>query len=205
MIRKIRKVGMSKRTTNKLPSIKSILDYWDSRPETYKELSFCFDREEPTCFACHDGHDGKYDCQGSSGWTKSRLERAHIIPDSLGGSNEPSNFVLLCKSCHKQNPQFISRKLYMNWLKKFHANQRDACISYLRSNLSEDDIVTITDILSTKEGMESFVKWQSKYTTPHGFAGAKTKLEITNTVIWNYIAWKEDNFRGRKKTKRSRK
>ena len=46
---------------------------------------------------------------------------------------------------------------------------------------------------------------QSKYTTPHGFAGAKTKLEITNTVIWNYIAWKEDNFRGRKKTKRSRK
>jgi len=189
----------------KLPTVKSILDYWDSRPETYKELSFCFDREEPTCFACHDGHEGKYDCQGASAWTKSGLQRSHIIPDSLGGTNDPSNFVMLCKGCHKQNPQSSSKKAYMDWLKHFHVNQSAACVNYLRSNLSEDDLVTLTDIFSTREGMESFAKWSSTYTTTHAFVEAKTKLEITNTVIWNYIAWKEDNFRGRSTAKRNKK
>jgi hypothetical protein len=32
------------------------------------------------------------------------LERCHIVPHSVGGSNHPSNFVLLCYSCHIDAP-----------------------------------------------------------------------------------------------------
>jgi 5-methylcytosine-specific restriction endonuclease McrA len=35
---------------------------------------------------------------------KSALQRCHIVPDALGGSDTPSNFVLLCGRCHREAP-----------------------------------------------------------------------------------------------------
>ena len=35
---------------------------------------------------------------------KRKLQRCHIIPDSLGGKVEPSKMVLLCETCHSEGP-----------------------------------------------------------------------------------------------------
>ena len=48
---------------------------------------------------------------------KRSLEMAHIIPKSLGGVYRPENLVLLCKRCHKENPNTSDRTAMWQWLK----------------------------------------------------------------------------------------
>lgn len=45
------------------------------------------------------------------------LERCHIIPDSLGGKNIPSNYVLLCNACHQEAPNVNDKKFMFEWIK----------------------------------------------------------------------------------------
>jgi hypothetical protein len=45
-----------------------------------------------------------------------KQERCHIIPHSLGGSNHPSNFVLLCSFCHQEAPNVADKYLMWDWI-----------------------------------------------------------------------------------------
>lgn len=177
----------------KLPTVKAILDYWESAVyETKKEtLSFCFDREEPTCFACHDGHNGKYDCKGIKGWTDARLQRAHIIPDSLNGSNDPSNFVMLCKSCHKQNPHVKNREVYIRWMNTFHSTQTQLVVSYMNSILDSKQLKDLSKLIKSPRQMTKFIKWSSENTGSHAFVGTKTKMESAQDFINSFMAYKD--------------
>lgn len=44
-------------------------------------------------------------------------ERAHIHAVRHGGTNEPSNLLLLCHVCHKEQPDAASREDQLAWLK----------------------------------------------------------------------------------------
>lgn len=46
----------------------------------------------------------------------SYLEKAHIVPKTLGGKNEPSNFFLLCKGCHEESPDTGIPDIFFKWL-----------------------------------------------------------------------------------------
>ncbi len=48
-----------------------------------------------------------------------RLERAHIVPYSLGGKDEPSNFVLLCPRCHKEGPNVSDPEIMWDWINAY--------------------------------------------------------------------------------------
>ena len=48
---------------------------------------------------------------------KKRLIRCHIIPDSLGGKDEPSNLVLLCSRCHIDAPNVESKTFMWDWIR----------------------------------------------------------------------------------------
>ena len=48
-----------------------------------------------------------------------RLERCHIVPDSLGGEDIPSNFVILCKRCHLDNPNVADPEIMWDWLRAY--------------------------------------------------------------------------------------
>lgn len=39
-------------------------------------------------------------------WERATLERAHIIPAGLGGSNATNNIILLCSPCHRAAPDW---------------------------------------------------------------------------------------------------
>ena len=59
-----------------------------------------------TCWACFKGLDDP----------KHNPQRAHIISVQNGGNNKPSNFFLLCKQCHKEQPDGNSFEMQLLWL-----------------------------------------------------------------------------------------
>ena len=47
------------------------------------------------------------------------MQRCHIIPDSLGGKDEPSNIVLLCGRCHEDGPNVSDPEIMWDWIKAY--------------------------------------------------------------------------------------
>ena len=80
-----------------------IIGYWQSRI-CESNLSVDWSEAHERCWRC--GY-------------KSKLERCHIIPASLAGEDAPSNFVLLCKRCHIENPNVSNPKIMWDWLKAY--------------------------------------------------------------------------------------
>ena len=66
---------------------------WEER-EDESDLSVDWAEAEEICWRCG---------------CKRKLQRCHIIPDSLGGKDEPSNLVLLCERCHIDAPNVESQ------------------------------------------------------------------------------------------------
>jgi hypothetical protein len=69
------------------------------------ELNFDWSEAETHCWKC--GRE-----------MSKNLQRCHIIPASLGGSNEPDNFVLLCSRCHSLAPNINNPDVMWEWLKE---------------------------------------------------------------------------------------
>lgn len=84
-------------------SINDIVKYW-AKYKNESDFSFDFSEAHEICWRCG---------------CKKNLERCHIIPDSLGGKDEPSNLVLLCKRCHIDNPNVADPDIMWNWLKAY--------------------------------------------------------------------------------------
>lgn len=80
---------------------KQIVDYW-SRIQDECGLSVDWAEAHERCWRC--GY-------------KKKLQKCHIIPDSLGGKDEPSNLVLLCSRCHIDAPNVESKTFMWDWIK----------------------------------------------------------------------------------------
>lgn len=105
------------------PSIKRIIRYWKSdsaacyMDNMSQKTGIKFDFHlrinsvHQECFACNRMFL-KYK------WVSTRniVERCHIVPQMLGGSSSVSNFVLLCKHCHLENPNVDNDVAYFKWL-----------------------------------------------------------------------------------------
>ena len=78
-------------------------DYWSRRVD---ECDLSVDWSEATthCWRCG--------CERN-------LERCHIVPDSLGGKDKPSNIVLLCKRCHADGPNVTDPEIMWDWIKAY--------------------------------------------------------------------------------------
>lgn len=48
----------------------------------------------------------------------SGLEIAHVIPHSVGGSDDIENLVILCKECHLEAPNTTSVEFFHEWLQE---------------------------------------------------------------------------------------
>ena len=53
------------------------------------------------------------------------LDRCHIIPESLGGTEDASNLILLCRECHQESPDFSESKYIWEWIKNTKAEYYD--------------------------------------------------------------------------------
>jgi hypothetical protein len=105
-----------------LPSNYQIFDYWKDKklPNGFLVI---WDWGEPCCWGCSlpikvetpdllRNRDFKTIWNRTSGY----LERCHIVPRSLGGSNEPSNLFLLCPKCHRASPDTEDPNIFLEWV-----------------------------------------------------------------------------------------
>lgn len=93
---------MNKREHIKTP-LSEIIAYWAKHVDECG-LSVDWAEAESHCWRCGYERD---------------LERCHIIPDSLGGKDEPSNLVLLCKRCHAEGPNVTDPEIMWDWIRAY--------------------------------------------------------------------------------------
>lgn len=111
-----------------MPSCEEIVRYWCERPLPGSDYIPLIDLGEPECFAC--------------GWCRTEqvmsakalanqwkgLERAHVIPRSLGGSNLVENIILLCSTCHAEAPDTADEGRFWRWVID---HERNGSMAYL--------------------------------------------------------------------------
>lgn len=85
----------------------------DSRPDPRRSrppvraIADYLGLDEPICLIC---------------W-QTPVERAHVVPESLGGSNDVRNFALLCPHHHREAPDVADAEAFWSWVD--YACERD--------------------------------------------------------------------------------
>lgn len=85
-----------------MSTLQKIADYWMQHID---ECGFPVDRAE--------AHEHCWRCA-----CKRKLEKHHIIPKSLGGSDGPENLVLLCLQCHRNAPNVNNPQILWDWIRE---------------------------------------------------------------------------------------
>ncbi|WP_063762324.1 HNH endonuclease [Streptomyces sp. NRRL F-5123] len=94
------------------PSVRAIADY--------------LGLDEPICLIC---------------WQKP-VERAHVVPASLGGSNDVRNFALLCPRHHREAPDVADAEAFWSWVD--YACERDGHMKW--AGLGTGDLARMKDV-----------------------------------------------------------
>ncbi|AGL02277.1 HNH endonuclease [Desulfoscipio gibsoniae] len=82
----------------------------------------------------------------------------HIIPKSLGGSDDVDNLFLMCRECHDRSPNTISREIFFEWVsnQNWLKRKREQLLSELQTfGFKEKDMEKIYSVMSTPD----FKKW----------------------------------------------
>lgn len=134
------------------PTPKKIFEYWRNIClEEPKKVLYCLfddtryeniiEGNEKTCFCC-----------GIEGY----IERAHIVPLSLGGTNSLDNLLLLCPKCHTESPDVIDARYMFEWL-----NQQPYYASrYLAIKMGMvylDDLIKLIKLFSQFNNMDQLM------------------------------------------------
>jgi|TARA_R110000824_G_C15031014_1_gene659359 hypothetical protein len=186
----------------KLPSIKIIVEHWIEACYKHRteKLPIFLDAGEPTCFACGEHWQGKFDNRrGYAGWKDAPLQRAHIIPHSLGGpDDDPSNLVMLCGSCHPQNPHTTDREIYMIWLRSVKSGRENLVKGLQTTWLSnKEDLNKAVEIYRDPFEIMIFYRWRIEHTGFHAFGNKEFSwngsVERMFPDLIAYIKWLKDN------------
>ncbi len=84
-------------------TIAQAVEYWSNRVDECG-LSVDWSEADTHCWRCG--------CERN-------LQRCHIVPDSLGGKDEPANIVLLCKRCHAEGPNVTDPEIMWDWIRAY--------------------------------------------------------------------------------------
>jgi len=97
-----------------VPSKWKIAQYWN---ESRRRSDFAphLVLDEPCCFACGWFSERWRQATPQASWQRAGLERAHIVPRSLGGPDDVSNLLLLCRPCHRESPDWVDPEQMARW------------------------------------------------------------------------------------------
>ncbi|MFJ4435098.1 HNH endonuclease [Streptomyces sp. NPDC088923] len=99
-----------------MPDKWTIARYWAGSPERERFAPWLVP-DSPCCFACGwFGEKWEKAATAKGRWGAARLDRAHIVPDSLGGPATADNLLLLCKRCHEDSPDWPDREEMARWI-----------------------------------------------------------------------------------------
>jgi 5-methylcytosine-specific restriction endonuclease McrA len=124
----------------KMPTKGDIVNYWIKWETDKKQIPPWGDWDwgEPACMACTrwlEGWDDPETIRGKWNSTKG-LERCHVIPRYLGGTDDVSNLVLMCPKCHQNQPDDLDPEItymYMRERSSFSHITFPEGINYLKS------------------------------------------------------------------------
>ena len=105
-----------------MASKRQIVTYWASDDGYKKLMSFKF----PDMYVVDENiqensgrksmkHFRCFCCSVSSS-AGSGIEIAHIVPKSIGGSNDVDNLFLLCRDCHRESPDCSDDRFFFKWV-----------------------------------------------------------------------------------------
>jgi HNH endonuclease len=151
--------------TDLLPSKAQIFSHWKDR---FPDIGIFVDWGEPSCWACGFHYSTKYDVRSSdagwkkilNGWDRVPLQRCHIVPRSLGGTDEPSNLFLMCRECHDLAPNTALPKIFFEWVRAQSSARRESAMieEALRSfGVASEQHEEISQLLASSE----FKEWVS--------------------------------------------
>lgn len=140
-IDRMRDTGANRTHTGRKRITKSnedIVSYWKETAK-FKALGLAsLENASQSCWRCESHLD---------------IQRCHIIPDSLGGTDTESNLILLCNRCHAEGPNIADADIMFDWIKAyreecstnfwFHAAMKEYAFIYGKS--IEDEIHTLLE------------------------------------------------------------
>lgn len=143
-----------------MPSNYQIFDYW--KDKYLNDSPIQLDWGEPSCWGCHkpitvETESLLAEANFKEIWnrTSGELERCHIIPKSLGGSNEPDNLFLMCPDCHSKAPNTTNEEIFFDWVKM----QRQNCMFGTNVKEQKDLINHICEQMNIKvKDMVEFIE-----------------------------------------------
>lgn len=117
--------------------------YDKSKVNSDNSIPIVSDWGEPSCFACNawtgvqiENGNGDLNQLWNSPDVKHELQRAHIVPDSLGGSDSPQNLFCLCERCHRDSPDTIYPKEFFKWV---YQRRKDGTLKYRTYSQAVDE------------------------------------------------------------------
>lgn len=110
-------------------SITSDAEIVDMKNAPFTAEDVVTDIGEPECWGCRKQIYAVYDMKTYTEMLESNpakiwdtaavrkeLQRCHIVPHSLGGSDtDPGNYFLLCDACHRESPDTANPKNFLRW------------------------------------------------------------------------------------------
>ena len=133
---------------------------------------------EPCCWACGKHAikdqdlerfcDANPDTEGSDFYkklydlksVKSRLNRCHIHPKALGGSDSPENLFLMCEECHVLSPDTTNSAAFFRWV-------YDRKSRYSFGRMSPKEVLTRIDEELERRGLPPLVECLAMTNSPY--------------------------------------
>ncbi|MCD2099630.1 HNH endonuclease signature motif containing protein [Rhodococcus qingshengii] len=112
---------MSAPKRDAMPDPYLVAEYWFEHQSD--DSTFVLDLGSPACMACGWTpyltaiEDTAVTARARWSETNSKLQRCHIVPHALGGSEDVSNLVMLCKKCHGESPDVSDPEFMIEWVK----------------------------------------------------------------------------------------
>ena len=108
------------RFVDDLPLKSQIVDHWKDR---LPKMGVCIDWRRPGCWACGFHYGARYGIKRPDAdwdeilrcWNNIPLQRCHIVPRSLGGTNDVANLFLMCRECHDLAPNTSIPEIFFEW------------------------------------------------------------------------------------------
>ena len=153
------------RFADDLPLKSQIFEHWKDR---LPRLGILIDWGEPSCWACRFHYGVKYDVKRPDagwseilrGWERIPLQRCHIVPKSLGGTDDVDNLFLMCRECHDLAPNTSIAEILFEWARAQSSSARE--MARIRAALTafgvdETDAQDLDALLTSAE----FQTWKS--------------------------------------------
>ena len=93
-----------------------LAQHWQASPDRNTYAPMLDDLADPCCFVCGWYSEHWVKVTPKASWERATLERAHIVPRSLGGSDDASNVILLCSPCHRDSPDWHDPSAMARWI-----------------------------------------------------------------------------------------